>query len=99
MDQLQLFKQFANTYNIRDVNRTMEARSIFRSFDKWSMEPYENLTSEVHHIPVLTLKIDEKTLESIAGKVLEIDELLSDPECARLLMEARFIHRLKRGFR
>ena len=75
MDQLQQLKQFANTYNIRDVNRTMEARSVFSSFDKWSMAPYENLTTEVHHIPVLTLKIDEKTLGSIANKVLEIEDI------------------------
>jgi hypothetical protein len=99
MDQSQQLKQFAHSYNIREVRREIEARSSFSPLDMWDSSVYDKLSVEVYHVPVLILKIDEKELGSIAAKVSEIDELMQDPECAKLLMEARFIHRLKRGFR
>lgn len=94
-----VLRKFAEHYNIREVRRETEAQG--RTLDPLHFRDWNNPGSPVHmetyYVPVVSMKIDEKALTDIANKVWEMDELMHDSECAKLLMEARFIHRLKRG--
>lgn len=47
--------------------------------------------------PYIKCEIPQNKFEELADIAAEWHELLQDGECARLLMEARFINRLKRG--
>jgi len=46
---------------------------------------------------VYKLEVRERELEKIAEIVSEWQDLMSNPQSAQLLMEARFINRLQRG--
>jgi hypothetical protein len=48
-------------------------------------------------VPVIVAEIPEKEFVAIAEALSEFKDLMKDPETARLLMEARFINRLKKG--
>ena len=46
-------------------------------------------------VPMITAEIPEKALTAMADALCEMRDLMKDPETAKLLMEARFINRLK----
>ncbi len=48
-------------------------------------------------VPVIVAEIPEKEFVAIAEALCEFKDLMRDPETAKLLMEARFINRLKKG--
>ena len=53
------------------------------------------LSYEEEHVPMVTAELPEKELTAMADALCEMRDLMKDPETARLLMEARFINRLK----
>jgi len=47
------------------------------------------------HIPMIITEMPEREFTAMADTLCEFRDLMRDPETARLLMEARFINRLK----
>lgn len=62
-------------------------------FNYTAIDPPMYLQEEV--VPTLTIEIEEENFRLMADKIAEFDNLMRDPETAKLLMEARFINRLK----
>jgi hypothetical protein len=59
------------------------------------MDQYIDDRVRIKDVELLTAEIPEDVLVTIADTMCEFKELMRDPETARLLMEARFINRLK----
>lgn len=101
----QMYKQdnvrrLLESYKITLTKRTMQKRyrSTFNfsindpyGYDQYDHDPY--IQEEV--VPSLVVELEESSLLQIADKIAEFDDLMRDPETAKLLMEARFINRLK----
>jgi hypothetical protein len=93
-------KKFAARYRLTEVKENIKARhetadySYYNYKDPWaSYEPYLRYT----HVRVYSMEIEGSMFAEIIDKVSELDELMQDPETARLVCEAKFIHRLKNG--
>ena len=50
---------------------------------------------EEEHVPMIIAEMPEQAFTAMADALCEMKDLMRDPETARLLMEARFINRLK----
>lgn len=86
-------------YKITITDRKMSRQRKIKSYSQWNvsdLDPYNQLEEEV--ITVFTADIPEKEFTAMADALCEIRDLMRDPETARLLMEARFINRLKGRF-
>jgi hypothetical protein len=59
------------------------------------MDNYIDDRVRIKEVELLTAEIPEDALAEIADTLCEFKDLMRDPETARLLMEARFINRLK----
>jgi hypothetical protein len=88
-------------YKITVTDRKMERRQRFRPYslpalNDPSLDPYMQIEEEI--VTIIKADIPEKELMAMADTLCEMRDLMRDPETAKLLMEARFINRLKRGF-
>lgn len=93
-------KKFVYNNRIAKIEQKIQARHsmpAYSSYSYWDRNEYIDYHLQHEHVKVFTLEIDERQLVNIAGKVNELDELMQDPETAKLLTEARFIYRLKHG--
>lgn len=94
-------KMFVQRYRIAEIKETIKARhtgidyfnSYYNYSDPWREVPMSTYT----HVRVFSMEIEESMFSEIINKIAELDELMRDPETAKLLHEAKFIHRLKRG--
>jgi hypothetical protein len=59
------------------------------------MDRYIDDRVHLKEVELLTAEIPEDSLTEIADTLCEFRDLMRDPETAKLLMEARFINRLK----
>ncbi len=59
------------------------------------MDRYIDDRVHLKEVELLTAEIPEDSLTEIADILCEFRDLMRDPETAKLLMEARFINRLK----
>jgi hypothetical protein len=92
-------RQLLETYKVTLTNRKMQRRHRSQpysysgpdAFD--ALDAYSYVQEEV--VPTVVLEIEEDRLMQMADKIAEFDDLMRDPETAKLLMEARFINRLK----
>ena len=89
-------RQLLETYKVTLTNRKMQRRHrsqpySYSSFNTYDIDSY--VQEEV--VPTVVLEIEEDRLMQMADKIAEFDDLMKDPETAKLLMEARFINRLK----
>jgi len=50
---------------------------------------------QTQDVPMITAEIPEEEFKAMADALCEMRDLMKDPETAKLLMEARFINRLK----
>jgi hypothetical protein len=73
--------------------RTAQALRLAMSNPGYPFDDY--FTTQDEEVLTLTMDIPEKNFISIVEKIQEVESLMRDPETARLLMEARFISRLK----
>lgn len=89
--------QLMESYKITLTNRKMQKR--LRSNPLGFGAPNDSFEYYIQEeiVPTVVVELEEKSLQQIADKIVEIDDLMRDPETARLLMEARFINRLKGG--
>lgn len=93
-------RQLVDRYRIKVTDRRVESRYKpldYTSYNRYASEYLQDYIQYENH-PVLTMEISEAEFAQIASKVCEFDSLLKDPETAQLLMEARFINRLKGRF-
>jgi uncharacterized iron-regulated protein len=93
-------RQLVDRYRIKLTDRKVESRYKPLDYTSYNRYAYEYLQDYVQYEshPVLVMEISEAEFEQIANKVCEFDDLMRDPETAQLLMEARFINRLKGRF-
>lgn len=93
-------RQLVDRYRIKVTDRRVESRYKpldYTSYNRYASEYLQDYIQYENH-PVLTMEISEVEFEQIASKVCEFDNLMRDPETAQLLMEARFINKLKGRF-
>lgn len=95
-------RQLVDRYGIKVTDRKVMNRynpPDYTSYNSYSYarEYLQDYVQYERH-PVLTMEISEAEFSQIASKVCEFDSLLQDPETAQLLMEARFINKLKGRF-
>jgi len=90
-------RQLVDRYQIKVTDRKVMNRYDPKDYTYNNRHAYEQWQDYVQYesYPMLTMEISETEFEKIASKVCEFDSLLQDPETAKLLMEARFINRLK----
>lgn len=91
---------FLEKYNISDINvevRQMAEMRPYRydaiKYDMIAYDDYMNYTL----LNVYKMNIPEPSFERIIERMTEFDNMLSDPETAELIQQARFLHRLKHG--
>ena len=83
-------------YKISVTERKMERRHKANPYSQWNAtDPYIYNYIEEEVIPVLKVEIPEAEFTKMSNVLCEFDDLMRDPETAQLLMEARFINRLK----
>ena len=96
-DELQKLRSFVERYNINDVSteQLQTRRSMPVRWSDYTYNPDMYFQEEVINMVKMTLP--EQSLTRIIDIVNEFDVLMRDPETAKLVMEARFINRLKYG--
>lgn len=90
--------QILTDYKITVTDRKMERRRIHKPVSYSAMnipELHDYLSFEEEIVPVIRAEIPEKEFTAMADTLCEFRDLMKDPETAKLLMEARFINRLK----
>jgi len=93
-------RQIVSDYKITVVNQRMDRRfshpysysykNITNVYDQ-----YDPISFQEELVPIITVEMPEKEFTAMADTLCEFNDLMRDPETARLLMEARFINRLK----
>lgn len=90
--------QFLSDYRVTvtdtKVMRQYEATPFSYGNTRW--DDMVSYRQEIQ-IPMIVSEIPEKEFIAIAETLCEFKDLMRDPETAKLLMEARFINRLKKG--
>jgi hypothetical protein len=89
-------KKFIENYNIQDIKISPRRMYSVNPPDSYALA-YDYVKHNVETVNYYEMSMPESKLERIAHIVNEFEELMQDPETAKLLMEARFINRLKRG--
>ena len=93
-------REFVAKYNIQNI--TINAKTV-AEVAPYSMAPYRYDTFMYDdyvthtHVNMYSMEIPEGSFTNIIDRISEIDDLMTDPESARLIMEARFIYRLRHG--
>jgi len=91
--------QVLSDYNIKIIKQRMERRHRHRSYSVMNTlhayDQYDPLSFEEEIVPMITAELPEKEFMAMADALCEMRDLMRDPETAKLLMEARFINRLK----
>ena len=94
-------RQILEYYKIKIIKQRMERRRIGQPYSYSAMnisntfDQYDRLSFEEEIVPMITADIPEKEFTAMADALCEMRDLMKDPETAKLLMEARFINRLK----
>ena len=92
------YRQILTDYKITVTDRKMERRRIHKPVSYSAMnipDLLDYMSFEEEIVPIIKVEIPEKEFTAMADKLCEFNDLMRDPETARLLMEARFINRLK----
>jgi len=97
--EIEQLKKFVLDNNITEVQ--LDNRRVVRQHSPYSYNNlYEHSYNEYfaeREETVVKMTIPEDALTKIVNTMEEFNNLMRDPETARLLMEARFINRLKYG--
>ena len=94
-------RQILEDYKIKIIKQRMERRNIGQPYSYSALnipnayDQYDRLSFEEEIVPMITADIPEKEFTAMADALCEMRDLMRDPETAKLLMEARFINRLK----
>jgi transcription elongation factor len=98
-----MYKKDSVTQFLMDYKITITGSKIQKRYDMKTytidhsdfMDNYIDDRVRIKEVELLTAEIPEDSLAEIADTLCEMKDLMRDPETARLLMEARFINRLK----
>ena len=97
-DENNNLRYFIQDYGISEINRKEEQYRTPESYDTFS-NYFNNYTYVIHATRIkYSMEIEEEKFLNIVHKVTEYDNLMKDPETAKLVMEAKFISRLKGRF-
>jgi hypothetical protein len=91
-------RQILEDYKIKIINQRMERRAAIRPYSysaPYVYDEYDRISFEEEIIPMITAELPEKEFTAMADALCEMRDLMRDPETAKMLMEARFINRLK----
>ena len=93
-------RQILEDYKIKIIKQRMERRHISQPYSYSALNipnAYDqyHISYEEEIVPMITADIPEKEFTAMADALCEMRDLMRDPETAKLLMEARFINRLK----
>ena len=94
-------RQILEDYKIKIINQRMERRHINQPMSYSALnipyvyDQYDRLSFEEEIVPMITAELPEKEFTAMADALCEMRDLMRDPETAKMLMEARFINRLK----
>jgi hypothetical protein len=100
-----MYKKDSVTKFLMDYKITITGSKIQKRYDLKNyvidysdfMDNYIDNRVQVKEVELLTAEIPDDALTAIADTLCEFNDLMRDPETAKLLMEARFINRLKGG--
>jgi hypothetical protein len=95
-----MYKQDSVHQVLLDYKITITGSKVKRQYDA---NPFTHINSswddpvsyEEEHVPMIITEMPEREFTAMADALCEMKDLLRDPETAKLLMEARFINRLK----
>ena len=91
-------RQILEDYKIKIIKQRMERRHINQpaSYSVTNtLHAYDRVSFEEEIVSMITADMPEKEFTAMADALCEMRDLMRDPETAKLLMEARFINRLK----
>jgi len=93
-------KEFVAKYNIQNIEvKTKKVAEVapYTAYNlKYDIYKYEDYMT-YNLINMYSMDVPESSFFDIIQRIHELDELMTDPESAKLIMEARFIYRLKHG--
>ena len=96
--EMEQLKKFVYDHGIQDITidsvRMRKAKAL-DIYSQYSIKDYYDISE--YDVNMYKMSIPEDQLDRIVNTVTEFEELMRDPETAKLLMEARFIYRLKHG--
>ncbi len=97
--EIERLKRFIQANGVTEINvePTWRYRVNPSLGYNYSSVDYAEFTTTTEQTNMYKMSIPEYDLYRIVDVVSEFDELMRDPETSKLLMEARFINRLKRG--
>ena len=90
-------KQVARQYNIEVKNVTSRSRPLFPRFNMHELSQYNEPHCNMETYSVFNIEVPETDLKYILQAVQEWTDLLKDPETSELVMQARFLLRLRKG--
>ena len=90
-------RQLMESYKITLTKRSMQRRYRSTPYSYGAIDSFDSFSAYIQEVdvPTMLIEVEESGLQLIADKIAEFDDLMRDPETAKLLMEARFINRLK----
>jgi hypothetical protein len=94
-------RQILEDYKIKIIKQRVERRSVQPDYysavniPPYVYDEYDRLSFREEIVPMITADMPEKEFTAMADALCEMRDLMRDPETAKLLMEARFINRLK----
>ena len=87
--------QVLEDYKITITGQQLQRRHRPLSYSAWNIPDFGNFSIQEETVKFLKVEMPEAEFTKMADTLCEFNDLMRDPETARLLMEARFINRLK----
>ena len=95
-----MYKQDSVHQVLLDYKITITGSKVKRQYDA---NPFTHINKswddpvsyKEEHVPMIIAEMPEQAFTAMADALCEMKDLMRDPETAKLLMEARFINRLK----
>jgi len=90
-------RQIMTDYKITYSDKRVERRQRPVSYSSWNIPDVMDNSFIVENeiVTILKMEIPQQEFTAMAETLCEFKDLMRDPETAKLLMEARFINRLK----
>ncbi len=99
-----MYKQDSVHQVLLDYKITITGSKVKHQYDanpfthintSWDDPVSYNVSYKEEHVPMIITEMPEREFTAMADVLCEMKDLMRDPETAKLLMEARFINRLK----
>jgi hypothetical protein len=95
-----MYKQDSVHQVLLDYKITITGSKVKRQYDA---NPFTHINTswddpvsyKEEQVPMIITEMPERAFTAMADALCEMKDLMQDPETAKLLMEARFINRLK----